>query len=158
MLDFSRIPESLRHEIPDYPIRIYSVRKDIDIDLFCTELREVMGILQRVDDKNAMKQFFYENRDAFSKMTEAGFEVIITCTNSRKLRKYMSDNLEGGIVDMCKAFDEWMDDCREEGIKKGESRFALLIQKLAEENRMSEILRAAENAALRKRLYKKYGL
>lgn len=91
-------------------------------------------------------------------MTEAGFEVIITCTNSRKLRKYMSDNLEGGIVDMCKAFDEWMDDCRKEGIKKGESRFALLIQKLAEENRMSEILRAAENAALRKRLYKKYGL
>lgn len=87
-------------------------------------------------------------------MTESGFEVIITCTNSRKLRKYMSDNLEGGIVDMCKAFDEWMDDCREEGIKKGESRFALLIQKLAEENRMSEILRAAENAALRKRLYK----
>lgn len=158
MLDFSRIPESLRHEIPNYPIRIYSVRKDIDIDLFCTELREVMGILQRVDDKNAMKQFFYENRDAFSKMTEAGFEVIITCTNSRKLRKYMSDNLEGGIMDMCKAFDEWMDDCREEGIKKGESRFALLIQKLAEENRMSEILRAAENAALRKRLYKKYGL
>ena len=98
----------------------------------------------------------------FQKMTEAGFEVIITCTNSRKLRKYMSDNLEGGIVDMCKAFDEWMDDCRAEGqsigIKKGETRFALLIQKLAEENRMSEILRAAENAALRKRLYKKYGL
>ena len=60
----------------------------------------------------------------------------------------MSDNLEGGIVDMCKAFDEWMDDCREEGIKKGESRFALLIQKLAEENRMSEILRAAENLSL----------
>lgn len=134
----------------------------MDIDLFRTELREVMGILQRVDDKRAMKQFFQENRDAFSRMTESGFEVIITCTNSRKLRKYMSDNLEGGIVDMCKAFDEWMDDCRQEGqsigIKQGETRFALLIQKLAEENRMSDILRAAENAALRKRLYKKYGL
>ena len=124
--------------------------------------RTADAVICYVGDKeevlNLLKQFSYENRDAFSKMTEAGFEVIITCTNSRKLRKYMSDNLEGGIMDMCKAFDEWMDDCREEGIKKGESRFALLIQKLAEENRMSEILRAAENAALRKRLYKKYGL
>ena len=53
------------------------MRTDIDIELFRTELREVMGILQRADDKEAMRRFFDENRQAFSRMTERGFEVII---------------------------------------------------------------------------------
>lgn len=158
ILDFSEVPTLLRQEIPDYPLRVYSVKKDMDVDLFHTELREVMGILQRVDDTKAMKTFISENKDTFSKMTERGFEVIVTCTNSRKLKKYKMEQSEGGVVDMCKAFDEWMEDCRDEGAKKGESRLALLIQKLAEEDRIPDILRAAEDAALRKRLYKKYGL
>ena len=79
---------------------------------------------------------------------------------------------------MCRAFDEWMDDCRKEGIKigeerggrrgerrgerrgmkKGENRLAQLIQRLGEEERFTDILRVAEDASLRSRLYRKYGL
>lgn len=133
-----------------------------------------MGILQRVDDKAAMRRFFAENREAFSKMTERGFEVIVCSTNSRKLRRYIMKNTEGGHVNMCKAFDEWMEDCRMEGkalgirigeergqkrgVKKGEARLSQLILKLGAEGRAADILRVAEDASLRNRLYRKYGL
>ena len=150
----------------------------MDIELFRTELREVMGILQRVDDKDAMHAFVNSNKDAFTHMTERGFAVIVNCTNSRKLQKYIRENREGGRIDMCRAFDEWMDDCRKEGIKigeergekrgerrgekrgmkRGETRLAQLIQRLGEEERFTDILRVAEDASLRSRLYRKYGL
>lgn len=177
MLDFSR-GRVFRVKIPDYPLQVLSVRNDINIELFRTELREVMGILQRVDDKAAMRRFFAENREAFSKMTERGFEVIVCSTNSRKLRRYIMKNTEGGHVNMCKAFDEWMEDCRMEGkalgirigeergqkrgekrgVKKGEARLSQLILKLGAEGRAADILRVAEDASLRNRLYRKYGL
>ena len=88
-------------------------------------------------------------------MTERGFEVIVCSTNSRKLRRVsIMKNTEGGHVNMCKAFDEWMEDCRMEGkalgirigeergqkrgekrgekrgVKKGEARLSQLILKL----------------------------
>ena len=128
------------------------------IDLFHTELREVMGILQRVDDKKSMQIFFENNRTAFSRLTEQAFEVIVNCTNSQKLRKYMLENKEGECVDMCRAFEEWMEDCRAEGVKKGENRFARLIQLLERDSRYSDISRAADSPAIRNRLYRKYGL
>lgn len=75
---------------------------------------------------------------------------------------------------MCKAFDEWMEDCRMEGkalgirigeergqkrgVKKGEARLSQLILKLGAEGRAADILRVAEDASLRNRLYRKYGL
>lgn len=177
VLDF-RNAQAFRGRIPDYPVQILSVRTDIDIELFRTELREVMGILQRADDKEAMRRFFDENRQAFSRMTERGFEVIICSTNSRKLRRYILKNTEGGNVDMCRAFDEWMEDCRKEGeargikigeergrirgekrgIKEGEKRLSQLILTLGAEGRTADILRVAEDASLRNRLYRKYGL
>ena len=75
---------------------------------------------------------------------------------------------------MCRAFDEWIEDCRKEaliegkkagrregekkGIKEGEARLARLIQLLENEGRIADIFEAAKNAAVRNRLYKKYGL
>lgn len=117
-----------------------------------------MGILQRVDDKRAMQIFFENNRAAFSRLTEQAFEVIVNCTNSPKLRKYMLENKEGECVDMCRAFEEWMEDCRAEGIKEGENRFARLIQLLERDDRYSDISKAADNPVIRNRLYRKYGL
>ena len=174
LLEFGGAAQWLQKLAPDYPLRMLSVRKDLDIELFHTELREVMGILQRMDDKAAMRSFVNSNRDAFARMTERGFAVIVNCTNSRRLQKYIRENREGGCIDMCRAFDEWMDDCRKEGIKigeergekrgerrgmkKGENRMAQLIQRLGEEERFTDILRVAEDASLRSRLYRKYGL
>ncbi len=86
---------------------------------------------------------------------------------------------------MCRAFDEWMEDCRKEGeargIKIGEERGRLRGEKRGEkerkkeesrraktsftayfnfgaEGRTADILRVAEDASLRNRLYRKYGL
>ena len=44
------------------------------------------------------------------------------------------------------------------GMKKGENRLAQLMQRLGEEERFTDILRVAEDASLRSRLYRKYGL
>ena len=77
VLDF-RNAQVFRERIPDYPVQILSVRTDIDIELFRTELREVMGILQRADDKEAMRRFFDENRQAFSRMKMCIRDRIIT--------------------------------------------------------------------------------
>lgn len=44
------------------------------------------------------------------------------------------------------------------GVKKGEARLSQLILKLGAEGRAADILRVAEDASLRNRLYRKYGL
>ena len=62
------------------------------------------------------------------------------------------------IRDRCRAFEEWMEDCRAEGIKEGENRFARLIQLLERDDRYSDISKAADNPVIRNRLYRKYGL
>ena len=92
LLEFGGAAQWLLDMVPDYPLTRLSVRKDLDIELFRTELREVMGILQRVDDKAAMCAFVNANRDAFTRMTERGFAVIVNCTNSRRLEKYIREN------------------------------------------------------------------
>ena len=49
-------------------------------------------------------------------------------------------------------------DARKAWDEKGENRLAQLIQRLGEEERFTDILRVAEDASLRSRLYRKYGL
>ncbi len=47
---------------------------------------------------------------------------------------------------------------RKRGIKEGEKRLSQLILTLGAEGRTADILRVAEDASLRNRLYRKYGL
>ena len=79
---------------------------------------------------------------------------------------------------MCRAFDEWMDDCRKEGIKigeergerrgerrgekrgekRGEERMGRLIEILAEQKDLETLQKAAKNRIYRKKLYKELGI
>lgn len=47
---------------------------------------------------------------------------------------------------------------KKRGIKEGEKRLSQLILTLGAEGRTADILRVAEDASLRNRLYRKYGL
>ena len=72
---------------------------------------------------------------------------------------------EGGI-DMCRAWNEIIKDERKKGEKKGEKRgekrgedrMSQLIQALAGENRMEDVVKAAQNKTYRTQLYKMYGI
>ena len=49
-------------------------------------------------------------------------------------------------------------ECHEEGVKKGENRFAALCKKLLAEGRYKDLEQAAADAEYRQQLYEKYGL
>lgn len=71
---------------------------------------------------------------------------------------------------MCIAFEEMLKDSKEEGRrigeregekrgeKKGEARLGVLISRLNQEGRDSEIIRAAQSVRIRNRLYREYGI
>lgn len=63
---------------------------------------------------------------------------------------------------MCKAFEDWSKEERIKGekigSKRGEQKAFTLMSKLIQDNRLEEARRAADNAALRKKLYLEYGI
>ena len=69
-------------------------------------------------------------------------------------------------LDMCKAFEDLMMDCRMEGRKEGqrtgqkegEERLGRLITLLLSDGRTKEVKTAASNVVTRRKLYKEYGL
>lgn len=87
-----------------------------DIDCFKSDLREVIGFIQRAGDADEERKFTFENEDKFKAMDEEAFDVIVSVTGSDELEG-MKDACreEGGKINMCEAIQGMIRQGREEG-------------------------------------------
>lgn len=97
---------------------------------------------------------FYGGKKAVTPENLAEYRCVMLHIGSLKSKKEHYRKTKGGTLNMCKAFEDWSKEER----KKGEKKAFTLMSKLIQDNRLEEARRAADNAALRKKLYLEYGI
>ena len=99
------------------------------------------------------------------------FDLICAMMNMKQLLKLKEKNepvISGkdGKVDMCRAFDEILQDKKDEGIRigkelgerSGEERMRKLMEMLVRDGRMEEIVAATKSLGACRKLYQEYGV
>ena len=130
---------------------------------FETGLREVIGMMKRGRDKNAMREYCRKNEERFRRLDEETYDVISVMIHHRKLEEYKENcRVEKGRIDMCQALEEMMEDSRQEGRQEGlldgEKRLADLVSMLLTTGRVEDIRKAMDNSEFRRELYRECGI
>lgn len=141
---------------------------DLDENIFETDLREVIGMAKRKGDKEALQRYCEDHADRLCSLAEDAYDLVCALLNQKTLtlKKESCYNAETEDLNMCKAMEDWAKEEREkgkkegkkEGEKQGEEKLSALIQRLAKDNRMDDILKAANSVRVRRRLYQEYSL
>ena len=174
LYDMEAVDEVMRPMLLNHELNVVELTQ-LDENCFETGLRELIGLMKRKDDKKAMLAFYEENQDRFREMDAEAFDVICRLLNMKqllKLRETKKTEIERkrGKVDMCRAFDEILQDKKEEGIrigektgevrgeKRGEKRMRNLIGLLMKDGRTEDVLSAAQSVSACRKLYQEYGI
>ena len=159
--DLLRFPEEsdrLRSFVPDYPIHVLSVRRDMDISLLHTELRQVFGFLQCQEDRKALKKYVKENEHVFSRLSKDAALFLAAAAKGTQILSAL--NVKEESCNMCKALDDLYNDGvnqgKSQGLELGEEYFAALSQKLLADFRIDDLQKAIKNKEYRKKLYQEY--
>ena len=174
MLNFEGENEVFREYTANYRMNLYTL-EDLKEEHFTTGLRDVVAMMKRADDKEAMKAYCRENEERFQEMEEETYDVISVMINHRRLEIYKEGNrVKGGKVNMCKALNEMMEDSRRDGLqagrrdgirigekrgeRNGEQKFAALAGRLMADSRTKDLEKAVNNETFRRKLYREYGM
>lgn len=111
MLDHS--DETLIKFIPDYHINLVVPEEIDDFKKFRTTLGEVLETIKVSNDKEQMRQLIFSN-PAFQKMDNESVAAINTFLGTN-----IPLNKNEEVTDMCKAWDDLMNEGIEKGIEKG---------------------------------------
>ena len=114
MMDIS--DPSVKKWVVDYPIYLISPRdiSDDDLGKFSSSLREVLGCIKYSEDKNKLAAFIRGN----SADIEIEAVRVIEAITHTKIKLEEGDE-SMGTVNMCRAFEELMQDSRNEGVDIG---------------------------------------
>lgn len=167
ILDLEGMDESLQQFLENYRLHVVNLT-DLDENKFETDLREVIGMAKCRGDKEALQKYCEDHADRLRNLNEDIYDLICALLNLRslKLNKENYYNTETEEVNMCKAMEDWAKEEQEkgrkagkkEGKKEGEEKLSTLIKKLHKDNRMDDILKAANSVRVRRRLYQEYSL
>ncbi len=115
MLDFEEIPEDLRSMVSDYKINLIDIRKLEDTSVFQTDVKQVFDFIRCANDKRALKELV-ESDAYYKNMEETAFDVAIQYTKAKELIQIKEGYEKNGVVNVCKALTELIEEGREEGI------------------------------------------
>ena len=113
-----RTNEDLKKYIPNYTINLIDAERLENLAVFQRDLQVIFGLLKCRKDKKKLKQYVKDNRDFFKSVDMDTGMVIGAFMNSSSIMNGMRNHEEGGIVDMCKAMEDWAADERAEGEEK----------------------------------------
>lgn len=136
MLDFTDIPEEMRAKVADYKINLVEIRKIEDTSVFKTDVRQVFDFIRCSNNKNALKQLV-EADGYYKNMEEDAFDIAVQYTNAKELIEAKEYYEKDGVVNMCKALTELIEDGRNEG--KDEKLRELVEKKIKRGLSISEI-------------------
>lgn len=179
MMNFEGKLAYLMEWIPDYPIHIIEVRRYPHWEKFQSDLRQVFGYLQHIQNGMDILQYLQVNRSEYENLAEDTFDLLSVVTNAKELMdiKEKSKNETGGI-NMCKAIQELINQGRAEGRMmgwnagqsdglskglskgriEGEERMGNLVRILLTKSQTEELARAIEDEEYRKKLFEEYHL
>lgn len=164
MIDMTALDERLGVMHMNYKLHVINLT-ELDETLFETGLRELIGIMKRVEDKVQMQRYIRDNAERLQNMDDELYDLICTMAGIRDLtvNQIKQDNETGKERrNMCKAWEDMKTDSREkgrkEGRKEGEERLGTLINRLYKDGREADVPKAANSVRYRNRLYREYGM
>ena len=173
LLDWTDIPEEWKELFMDYRMHLIEVQKIENLELFHSDLKLLFGFLQSKNDKEKLKGFLAENHDELSEVPQDLFMVMTSMSNIwqlRELQKEQKSQEKGWKVNMCKAFDEMLEDSRNDGLRigiekgrkegkmEGEERINKLNFFLISENRLDDLKRAVQDKEFQNMFLKTYAI
>ena len=116
MMDFTEIPEEMKHLVNHYPLHVLEVRRFENTEWFQTDLREVFEVIQHAENKKSLKKFVEYNEKRLDNMARDACELIAAVTETPEFafreKKYET---ERGNVKMCQGMKEWLEERYETG-------------------------------------------
>lgn len=103
------------HLLPDYHIHLADVREQ-DPMLFCTEWRDVFAIMGKSRKKEELRSYIQENTQTLDKLTPQTQQFLLALLDCHS---YTPEQIEKEGITVCRAWDEAMQDYKEEGREEG---------------------------------------
>lgn len=155
ILDLEGIDVPLSRFLENYHLHVVNLT-DLDENKFETDLCEVIGMVKCRGNKEALQEYCENHADRLRNLNEDTYDLICSLLNLKSLMQGKKDyyNNETEDMNMCKAMEDWAKDEQE----KGEKKLSTLIKRLHKDNRMDDILKAANSTRVRNRLYQEYGI
>lgn len=170
MDDLTRVkefPKELQKLLAEKPMLLFEVCHFKQIERFQTDLQQVCGFLQRTKDKTALQEYVKENEEVFSRLKEDTYDLLTVMSGIKAMKLIKRDvmNIEGGF-NMCKAFDDWMHDVRQEGeqcgmrmgVEKGQNSARKLYEKLISAGRINDLMQVSTDDTYFQKLLVEFGI
>lgn len=163
IIDFTDVPEQLKHMVQNYKVNLIDIRRYENFDMLHTDVKTVFELIRDSTDKEKWEQKVKETIE----LDKDALAVVAAYTNMKNVEELIEKyETEGGSVDMCKAWDDRLEEGREEGVKQGreegreegEQRMATLIMKVCEAGRQELISRITTDLEFRKNCYAEYSM
>ncbi len=106
--------------LQDYRINLIEVNNmsDEELDRFQTDVKQVFKFIRNRKDKEKMSGII-ENDPYYSNVEKTAHDMMAVYGGLRGYKINEADyRSEGGGIDMCKAWDDWREDGRKEGIRE----------------------------------------
>lgn len=163
MTKIKELPRKLCRLFGDYKVHLISMRNipDSELQKMNSDLKYVLGIMKCTCSRKKYETFLQENREYFSRIPKSAVDVIDICTNIKDVKKFFqfTGNEDGEeAADMCKAWEDSRKTAEKQGMEQGETRLAVLMEKLLEDARTEDARLAAKDKAARGKLYREYGI
>ena len=111
--------EIIGEYIPNYHINIVNPNKIKDLSVFDKDLQMIFGMVQLKQCKNDMITFVTENKDYFENVDIEIVYGVEAMVGSDFLSKNSKNRTITGGVNVCKAFNDMIEEGRELGIEEG---------------------------------------
>lgn len=177
MLDMGGMDEELKNLMADYRMNVVCL-EELEETHFKTGLRDLIGLMKRKGNREEFKKYCEENAERLQHMDAETYDVICAMLDIASLFPQKDDMQDGEReeYDMCVAIREMVREGKMQGIeigekrgeergekrgekrgrKLGEKRLGLLMERLLQDGRQEDALRASRYASARKKLYLEY--
>ncbi|MBQ8663877.1 MAG: hypothetical protein IJ471_08470, partial [Eubacterium sp.] len=141
-----------------YKINFIDIREPGALELLHTDVKQVFEFIRDAKDEEKWQEHMRKN----PVLDISALEVIAEFTNTKQLKDLNENYGQGGVIHMCKAWDDHFESGirkgRVEGKVEGEQRMADLISKLYTDGKMEIVPEIVTNLELRNQYYAQYSL
>ncbi|MCR5673004.1 MAG: transposase [Lachnospiraceae bacterium] len=112
---FGKIDPRVRKYVNDYRLNLITPDEIEDFNMFASELGILLEFINNANDKEGIRGIIKRRAKEFSDVSITTIDMINTYTSAN----FPTDNAEGGKVDMCKGWQDLLEEEHDEGRAEG---------------------------------------
>ena len=160
MMDFGRDETWWKELFVDYQLNLICVNEMTDFSAFHSQLKLLLMLLAYREDKEKMQNEIENNPEFAAVDRETAYVAGVLLGNELFMEEYIEE--EGEEINMCGALKAWREEDlargRAEGRAEGRGILNSLNQRLSQDNRIDDLIKASGDIEYQNRLLQEYGL